>query len=94
LTAEKAEEGDKVRGEALKAQVLQDKLQRYLDEIDLEGVAAAIAGGAIVDASHIRQVAQVRSSPTYPEIHNFIVRSLAVENRREWMTQTTLNVLF
>jgi hypothetical protein len=55
---EKAEAGDKIRGDAFKAQVLQDKLQRYLDEIDLEGVAAAIAGGAIVDATHIRQVAQ------------------------------------
>ena len=40
---------------ALTAQSLQDSLQRHLDELNLDGVSATVARGAIIDPSHIRQ---------------------------------------
>ena len=43
---------------ALASQILQKTLQRHLDELDLDGVSAAVAQGAIIDPSHIKQAAK------------------------------------
>ena len=43
---------------ALASEILQNTLQRHLDELDLDGVSAAVAQGAIIHPSHIRQAAK------------------------------------
>ena len=43
---------------SLISQNLQDTLQRYIDELNLEGVCATVALGATVDSNHIRQASK------------------------------------